>query len=397
MPDRTNHNGDELGDAGSSSNADDGDKPDGAGNETSSKKLKKVKMKIGTWNIRTSKHGAVRAVASEADRCNIDVIGIAEHRMAGSGHFSTDNGGQVGFSGRKTTGYGGVAFYLSKKVRGALLGYDPISDRVMSIRLQAQPCNITIFQVYAPTSDAKDEDVEVFYEKLKGAVQKAKCMDMVLILGDFNAKVGKLQFDIENGKIGMYGHGGRNERGDRLAEFVVENDLCIMNTIFKQHPRRLFTWTHPNGSKHQIDYIIAPMRWKSSVKSVKTLPGTDCGSDHELVVSVVEVKLKKMKKEPMVVRYDLSEIDDQYKIDVKNRFSELMNIVEKKDPDELADDIKNIYIEAAGKHLPRKRHKKQVWISKETLDLIDRRREIRTKKGLRSEEYKAVSKEIKSS
>ena len=130
---------------------------------------------------------------------------------------------------------------------------------------------------------------------------------------------------------------------------------------------------------------------------MKTLPGTDCGSDHELVVSVVEVKLKKMKKEPMVVRYDLSEIDDQYKIDVKNRFSELMNIVEEKDPDELADDIKNIYIEAAGKHLPRKRHKKQVWISKETLDLIDRRREIRTKKGLRSEEYKAVSKEIKSS
>ena len=86
--------------------------------------------------------------------------------MAGSGHFKCDDGGTIVYSGRTKSGVSGVGFYLSRKAENALLGYNPISDRIMSVRIQAKPCNLTIFQVYAPTSAADDSEIDSFYTSL---------------------------------------------------------------------------------------------------------------------------------------------------------------------------------------------------------------------------------------
>ena len=100
--------------------------------------------------------------------------------------------------------------------------------------------------------------------------------DVLYVIGDWNAKVGQ---DETNDTTGRFGLGERNERGDQLVEFCSRNDLQVMNTFFKLHARRLYTWRSPDQTtRNEIDYIICKTRWRSSVRRVTTLRGADCGT-----------------------------------------------------------------------------------------------------------------------
>ena len=98
------------------------------------------------------------------------------------------------------------------------------------------------------------------------------------------------------GVTGKFGLGIRNEAGQRLIEFCKENGLVRANIIFKQHKRRLYTWTLPDGQyQNQIDYILCSQRWKSSIQSAKTRLGADCGSNHEFLIAKFRLKEKREK------------------------------------------------------------------------------------------------------
>ena len=102
---------------------------------------------------------------------------------------------------------------------------------------------------------------------------------------------------------GKSGLAVQNEAGQRLTEF------CQENTLFQQHKRQLYTWIRPDGQyRNQIDYILCRQRWRSSIQSGKTRPGADCGSDHELFIAKVRLKLKKVGKTTRPFRYDLNQI-----------------------------------------------------------------------------------------
>ena len=97
------------------------------------------------------------------------------------------------------------------------------------------------------------------------------------------------------GITGKFGLGVQNEAGQRLTEFCQENALVIANTIFQQHKGRLYTRTSPDGHyQNQIDYILCSQRWRSSIQSTKIRPGADCGSDHELLIAKLRLKLKRV-------------------------------------------------------------------------------------------------------
>ena len=116
----------------------------------------------------------------------------------------------------------------------------------------------------------------------------------------------------------------QNEAGQRLIEFCQENALVTANTLFQQHKRRLYTWTSPDGQhKNQIDYILCSQRWRSSIQSTKTRPGVDCGSDHELLIAKITLKLKKVGKTTRPFKYDLNQIANNYTVKVRNRFKGL--------------------------------------------------------------------------
>ena len=115
---------------------------------------------------------------------------------------------------------------------------------MISVRFQGKPFNITVIQVYAPTRNAEEAEVEWFYEDLQGLLELTPKKDVLLIIGDWNAKVGNQETPVVTGKFGL---GIRNEAGQRLIEFCQENAPVIANTSFQQLKRRLYTWTSPDG------------------------------------------------------------------------------------------------------------------------------------------------------
>ena len=114
---------------------------------------------------------------------------------------------------------------------------------MISVRLQGKPFNITVIQVYAPTSNAEEAEVEWFYEDLQNFLELTPTKDVLFIIGDWNSKVGNQETPGITGKFGL---GMRNEAGQRLIEFCQENAQVKANTLFQQHKRRLCTWTSPD-------------------------------------------------------------------------------------------------------------------------------------------------------
>ena len=211
-----------------------------------------------------------------------------------------------------------------------------------------------------------------------------------------NAKVGRRENLEEKGLVGHFALGERNERGSKLVDFATTNQLSIKNTMFQKHPRRLYTWTSPDGkTRNQIDYIMIEKRWSSAIKDVTTKPSADCGTDHELLVAVLQLKLKCKKKPPRTIRYDVKDITEDFTIEIKNRFKVLLMDIEEKEPEELAQETKKIYNETAAKHLKKTPRKKQPWISEETLNKIEQRKQTKIKCGLNSAVYKTIAKEVK--
>ena len=107
------------------------------------------------------------------------------------------------------------------------------------------------------------------------------------------------------GVMGKFGLGVQNEAGQKLTVFSRE---CVGHSklLFQQHKRRLYTWTSPDCQyQNKVDYILHSQRWKSSIQPVKTRPGDDCGSDHELLLAKFRLKLKKVGKTTRPFRYDL--------------------------------------------------------------------------------------------
>ena len=115
---------------------------------------------------------------------------------------------------------------------------------MISVCFQGKPFSITVIQVYAPTSNAEEAEVEWFYEDLQNLFELTPQKDVLFIIGNWNAKVGSQETP---GTTGKFGPGMRNEAGKSLIEFCQKNTLVIANTFFQQHKRRLYTWTSPDG------------------------------------------------------------------------------------------------------------------------------------------------------
>ena len=115
---------------------------------------------------------------------------------------------------------------------------------MISVHFQGKLFNITVIQVYAPTSNAEEAEVERFYEDLQDLSELTPKKDVLFIIGDWNAKVGTQETPGVTGKFGL---GVRNEAGHKLIVFCQENALVIANTLFQQHKRRIYTWTSPDG------------------------------------------------------------------------------------------------------------------------------------------------------
>ena len=158
------------------------------------------------------------------------------------GEFSSDDH-YIYYCGQESLRRNGIAIIVNKRVRNAVLGCSLKNDRMNSVHFQGKPFSVMIIQVYAQTSNAKESEVEQFYEDLQDLLELTPQKDTLFIIGDWNTEVGSQETPGVTGKFGL---GVQNEAGQRLIEFCQENALVIANTSF-QNTRE--DSTHGN---HQI-------------------------------------------------------------------------------------------------------------------------------------------------
>ena len=149
------------------------------------------KIKLATWNIRAMLQvGKMRERAEELQKWEIDITAIQKVRWKGSGKINKPKY-TVYYSGAEKQGEHGVGFIITKKFQNYCMGFEPINEGMCKLRIRGKFYNITLISAYAPTEDAQDEAKEQFYEELNISLEQSSEHDAVIILGDFNAKVGK--------------------------------------------------------------------------------------------------------------------------------------------------------------------------------------------------------------
>ena len=198
---------------------------------------------IGTWSVRSMNQGKLEVVKQEMVRVNVDILGISELKWTGMGEFNSDDH-YIYYCGQESLRRNGVAIMVNKRVRNAVLGCNLKNNRMISVRFQGKPFNITVIQVYALIRNAKEAEVEWLFEDLQDLLELTPKKDVLFIIGDWNAKVGSQEIPEVTGKFGF---GVQNEAGQRLTDFCQENALVIANALFQQHKRKFYTWTSLDG------------------------------------------------------------------------------------------------------------------------------------------------------
>ena len=133
--------------------------------------------------------GKLEVVKQKMARLNMDILGISKLRWTGMGEFNSDDH-YIYYCGQESLRRNGVAFMVKKRVWNAVLGCNLKNDRMISVHLQGKPFNIAVIQVYAPTRNAQEAEVERFYEDLQDLLELTPQKDVLFIIGDWNAKVG---------------------------------------------------------------------------------------------------------------------------------------------------------------------------------------------------------------
>lgn len=355
--------------------------------------------RIATWNVRSLfMAGKLANVDAEMSRLQIKILGLSEVRWPGSGKQDTENG-VIYYSGGDGPGHQyGVAIMIAAELSKSVLDFIPLGERVMLLKLNTSRRTMNIIQAYAPTNDRSDDLVEDFYNTLGEAMTLTKKGEITVVLGDFNAKLGSVA---EEGVTGEYGLGERNSRGDRLVQFCIEHDLCVANTLFKNHPRRLYTWCSPADRcdhlvRNQIDFVLLKREFRKCIKSTKTYPGADINSDHNPVV--MDMRIRRFVKNKFMSqpkRIDVRRLDNPIiRAQISQSLESRISTTESNESNSM---------ETLWEHLSHTltttqetdigfvtSNKKQQWMTDEILLLMNERRQQKTKNNRKYRELNKI-------
>jgi len=131
-----------------------------------------------------------------------NVVGLAETRWTGAGEIATKEAHKLWYSGEEKEHMKGVGFLVHKNSVKSVLECAPMSIRTMSIRLDGKPQSLSIIQVYAPTKASDEEILEQFYKELEERIKQIPGKDILIVQGDWNAKIGRDAYDVWKGTIG---------------------------------------------------------------------------------------------------------------------------------------------------------------------------------------------------
>ena len=163
-------------------------------------------------------------------------------------------------------------------------------QRLLKVRLIS--LGVSIISVYAPTEVDEDTEAERFYDELQDLVINANKKDMLIILGDFNARVGPSETHLHE----RYNPDKRNENGTRLVDFCHRNGLLLANTLFPHKKIHQCTWYHPGTKEgHVLDYILISQKCRAQICDTRVYRKTVDTSEHNLLTSIITMKKYKTR------------------------------------------------------------------------------------------------------
>ena len=373
---------------------------------------------IATWNVRTMYAGGKAAmIAVEMRRYKISLLGLGETRWLQSGQVKLASGETILYSGHPDDSAPhtqGVAFMLSKEAQRALISWEPINSRIITAKFQTthKKINLQVVQCYAPTNDTDDETKDQFYNQLHHILQSRKEKDIMILMGDMNAKIGGNNNGYEL-IMGKEGPGTMNENGERFAEACADNNLVIGGSVFQHKNIHKITWVSADHiTENQIDHICISQKFRHSLLDVRARRAADAGSDHHLLTAKIQLKLKAMKHREGRVKFNIQQFQDigtteLYKIALHNRYQALeIEIETPREVDEIWKGLKNMWKDTCEEVVGRRKTDNKPWLSTDTTRKVSERRgkkealnrsKTRATKMAAKRDYAAANKEVKKS
>ena len=215
---------------------------------------------------------------------------------------------------------------------------------------------------------------ENFYQQLHETITAVLKRDGIIVMKDMNAKIGSNNEGLEH-VMGRHGIGNMNENGELFSELCARCDLIIGGTVFPHKTCHKVSWVSPdNIMENQIDRIAISKRFRRPLLDVRNKRGADIGSDHHLMIAnffrfkilAARKKIKTRRKKYNVQKFQMPSVREEFKLELKNRFSVLSTQNEDTDIEGRWKAIKNVYMETSEKILGFRENQQKEWISEET-------------------------------
>ena len=339
-------------------------------------KLKDDDFRIGTWNVLTMlQAGKLAEVTDELIRYRIKIAALQEIRWKDAGELKKKHY-SLYYSGSKKEGHRGTGFWVEKNTRESVMGFEPINDRLCLMKLKGRFQNITILNTYAPTEESEQHEKDGFYDKLERILQKISKHDIVIVMGDFNAKIGRESFIKQNAGLHSL-HRISNDNGIRLCSFAQSSNMWISSISFPHKDIHKHTWRIPGSNRgNQIDHILVNRRYSSSILDVRSFKGANCDSDHFLVIAKVRQRLSNANntKGHKTKKWDTDKLKDDpnlvntYQQCIENKLT-IETQAENIDPAPCWKNLKSAIIEAATESIGTKESKQNHWYDNECSEI----------------------------
>lgn len=311
-------------------------------------------------------------------------MGMSEVRWNQCGRLVTTKGHELLWSGMPNENDAhqyGVGMLINARVRNAVMDYKFVNERMMRVRFKCKSRNLSVIQCYVPTEDADDPTKQEFYDQLNIIQADTQKRDLKILMGDFNAKVGSNNEDIEH-VIGKHGIGEMNGNGELLVELCGLNEFKIGGTLFPHKIEHKVTWVSPDSrTQNQIDHICISSKWSNTLGDVRNKRGADICSDHHLLVGSLRTTFTNVPKTAKCprVKYKIAKLKP---MEQRAAFCEtLRSKIAERDPNMNVPQswtrFKDAVNETCAERLSNAKDRKEDFISSRTWALIDSRAKLK--------------------
>lgn len=342
-------------------------------------------MRVGTWNINTLT-GKEMEIIEEMEEQDIQILGLSETKKVDQGTIKLTDKYTLYYSGvqKGMRAKEGVGIILNKEINERVVKYETINSRIIKISILLYE-TINILQIYAPV-EGEDEDItNKFYEELQSTIDETRESNgKMIVMGDWNARIGK---DKEKGLgvMGGYGEEILNRNGKRMIEFCIENELLIGNSYWDQRLEERYTFVAiERNARSIIDFITFSRNIQHEINNIMTIPETEIGSNHRLVVANLQSEEIEKEKEKEYTRINIYKLKNEeirkiFQTETDNVFREIEKTNDKWNIEERWKLLKETLIQTAeslcGKRKINSGKKRTDWWTQEIKDIVKKKKQ----------------------